>query len=164
MSKYGVFSGPCFPTFGLSRERYVSLRILSECGKIRTRKTPYLDTFHAVINSFSVKTLKDISTAQTSFSCQFVTDFVPIPKWLSFSSQINFIPLEILSSRETLSIASEDVSIFPCFDYLTSNFRPISRGKSRSADVKHCVLLLYLKILQGHHDKPAKHKVKCHYF
>ena len=26
----------------------VSLRIQSECGKIPTRKTPYLDTFHAV--------------------------------------------------------------------------------------------------------------------
>ena len=28
----------------------VSLRIQSECGKIRTRKTPNTDTFHAVIN------------------------------------------------------------------------------------------------------------------
>ena len=39
VSKYKVFSGPYFP----------ALRIQSECGKIRTRKTPYLDTFHAVI-------------------------------------------------------------------------------------------------------------------
>ena len=39
MSKYGVFSGPYFPAFGLNTERYeVSLRIQSECGKIRTRK------------------------------------------------------------------------------------------------------------------------------
>ena len=37
--KYGVFSGPYFPVFGLNTERYfVSLRIQSECGKIRTRK------------------------------------------------------------------------------------------------------------------------------
>ena len=49
MSKYRVFSGPYFATFGLNTERYrVSLRIQFECGKIRTRKTPYLDTFHAV--------------------------------------------------------------------------------------------------------------------
>ena len=49
MSKYGVFSGPYFPAFGLNTERYsVSLRIQSECWKIRTRKTPYFDTFHAV--------------------------------------------------------------------------------------------------------------------
>ena len=36
--KYGVFSGPYFPAFGLNTERYeVSLRIQSECGKTRTR-------------------------------------------------------------------------------------------------------------------------------
>ena len=39
MPKYGVFSGPYFSSFGLNTERYfVSLRIQSECGKIRTRK------------------------------------------------------------------------------------------------------------------------------
>ena len=49
VSKYGVFSSPYFPAFGLDTERYgVSLRIKSECGKIRSRKIPYLDTFHAV--------------------------------------------------------------------------------------------------------------------
>ena len=34
MSKYGVFSGPYFPVVRM--------------GKIQARKTPYLDTFHAV--------------------------------------------------------------------------------------------------------------------
>ena len=39
VSKYGVFSGPYFPAFGLSTEIYeVSFRIQSECGKIWTRK------------------------------------------------------------------------------------------------------------------------------
>ena len=43
------FSGPYFPTFGVNTERYgVSLRIQSECGKIRTRKTSNTDTFHTV--------------------------------------------------------------------------------------------------------------------
>ena len=38
-----------FPAFGLTMERYsVSLLIQSECTKIRTRKTPNTDTFHAV--------------------------------------------------------------------------------------------------------------------
>ena len=47
-------SGPYSPEFGLNTERYVSvfggvsLGIQSECGKIRTRKTPDTDTFHAV--------------------------------------------------------------------------------------------------------------------
>ena len=44
-----VPSGPYFPAFGLNTERYsVSLYIQSECGKIRTRKTPNRDTLHAV--------------------------------------------------------------------------------------------------------------------
>ena len=39
VSKYGVFSGPYYPAFGLNMKRYfVSLRIQSECAKIRTRK------------------------------------------------------------------------------------------------------------------------------
>ena len=39
MFKYGIFSGPYFPAFGLNTERYfVSLHIQSECGKIRTKK------------------------------------------------------------------------------------------------------------------------------
>ena len=45
-------SGPCFPAFGLNTKKYgVCFRIQSECGKIRTRKTPNMDTFHAVTSS-----------------------------------------------------------------------------------------------------------------
>ena len=47
-------SGLHFPAFGLDTERYsvysASLRIQSECGKIRTRITPSTDTFYAVSN------------------------------------------------------------------------------------------------------------------
>ena len=44
------YSGPYFPAFGLNTERYgVSLRIESECGKMRTRITRNTDTFHVVI-------------------------------------------------------------------------------------------------------------------
>ena len=43
------YSGPHFPAFGLNTERYgVSLRIQSECGKMRTRITPNTDTVYAV--------------------------------------------------------------------------------------------------------------------
>ena len=43
------FTGPYFPAFGLNTERFgVSLCIQSECGKIRTRKTPNTGTFHTV--------------------------------------------------------------------------------------------------------------------
>ena len=44
------FSSPYFPSFGLNTERYsLSLRIQSKCRKIRTKKTPNTDTFHAVL-------------------------------------------------------------------------------------------------------------------
>ena len=39
MPKYGGFSGPYFPTFGLND------------GKYGPEETPYLDTFHAVTDS-----------------------------------------------------------------------------------------------------------------
>ena len=43
------YSAPYFPTFWLNTERYrVSLRIQSECGKIRTIITLNTDTFYAV--------------------------------------------------------------------------------------------------------------------
>ena len=41
------YSGPCFPTLRLSTGRYfVSLRIQSECWKIRIRITPNTDPFY----------------------------------------------------------------------------------------------------------------------
>ena len=44
--QYGDISGPYFPAFGLNMERYpVSLRIYSECGKIRTRKNSVFGHF-----------------------------------------------------------------------------------------------------------------------
>ena len=44
-----------FSTFGLNTEKYsVSLRIQSKWGKIRTRKTPNKDTFHAVLATVDV--------------------------------------------------------------------------------------------------------------
>ena len=47
---YWEFSGPYFSAFGLNMERHeVSQRIQFECEKIRTRKSPIMDTFHAVL-------------------------------------------------------------------------------------------------------------------
>ena len=52
VSKHGVFSGPYFPVCRLNTEIYgVYQRIQSVYWKIRTRKTPYLDTFHEVSNT-----------------------------------------------------------------------------------------------------------------
>ena len=44
------FSGLYFSAFGLNTERYgVSLGIQPKCAKMRIRKTPNMDTFHAVV-------------------------------------------------------------------------------------------------------------------
>ena len=52
MSKYGIFSGPYFPAFGL----ILSLRIQSECGKIRTRKNSIFG--HVLCSTLVLNALK----------------------------------------------------------------------------------------------------------
>ena len=48
-----IFSGPYFSAFQMNTERYsASLRIQSAYEKIRTRKTPNTDTFHAVLTTY----------------------------------------------------------------------------------------------------------------
>ena len=57
VSKYGEIrsSGPCFPAFGLNMERYwVSLRIQSKCGDIRTRKKPGFGHLSRSVSLFGV--------------------------------------------------------------------------------------------------------------
>ena len=46
VSKYGVFSGPYFPVFGLNT--YLSV-FSPSAGKYGPEKTSYLDKFHAVV-------------------------------------------------------------------------------------------------------------------
>ena len=60
--KYGVISVLYFPAFGLNTERYeVTLRIQSECGKIRTRNNSVFGHFSCSVSDkkfivkFSVK-------------------------------------------------------------------------------------------------------------
>ena len=49
-SKYGVFSGPYFSSFGLNTERYcVSLPIQSECRKTRTGKNSVFRHFSSSV-------------------------------------------------------------------------------------------------------------------
>ena len=49
MSKYGDFSGPYFPAFGLNTERYEVFN--RNAGKHGPEITPYMDTFHAVLGN-----------------------------------------------------------------------------------------------------------------
>ena len=53
------FTCPYFPAFGLNTESYsVNFCIQSECGKIRTRKTPNMDTFYSLLVTSFVKKQK----------------------------------------------------------------------------------------------------------
>ena len=75
------FSGPHFPTFGLNTEQryFATLRIQSKCGKIRSRKTPDNDTFHAVKKKdFDVKYLLVQYIVIYFYIFIFVNFFVPI--------------------------------------------------------------------------------------
>ena len=67
-SKQGLFSGPYFRAFGLKTERYsVTLRIQSECGKIRTRTNSVFGHFSRnafVTNDYNHTSLNIISLQQ----------------------------------------------------------------------------------------------------
>ena len=58
------FSGPYFPAFGLNTKRYfVSLRIQSECGKIRTRKNSVFRHFSHSVGSAIQEVSSDCLTS-----------------------------------------------------------------------------------------------------
>ena len=67
VSKYGVFSGPYFPEFGLNMKRYsVSLSIQLEYGKVRTRKNSVFGHFsRSVVDGC----FYDILVALVTFIC-----------------------------------------------------------------------------------------------
>ena len=48
VSKYGVFSGPYFPAFGLNTERYDLSVFSTNAEKYGPEQTLHLDTFHTV--------------------------------------------------------------------------------------------------------------------
>ena len=86
-SSIRIYSGPYFPSFGLNMARYfVSFRIPSECGKIRTRRSPNTDTFYAVLHFllFSIKVKLNIFSLQVHLI--FRTDLfeTPIKSTLTF--------------------------------------------------------------------------------
>ena len=81
--RIGSFSRLYFFALGLKTERYsVSFRIQSECGKIRTRKTPNTDTFHIVI------------TVILFYSNNIIKIFLSI-SWPKFPGQCSMISVTI---------------------------------------------------------------------
>ena len=84
------FSGPHFPAFGLNTERYgVSIRIQSEYGKIRTRKTSNTEIFLVVFTSYDFKLLLSVA--------------LPISKFVLPSLACKFNSLNVKSMYESYS-------------------------------------------------------------
>ena len=110
MSKYGVISGPYFTAFGLNEKRYeVSLRIQSECGKIRTRNNSVFGHLSLSANFREISSLIGTPTNKLAkFLLPFLTSLTE-----NKPSQINSILLKKFVTN--LYVASLNV------DYLSSN-------------------------------------------
>ena len=92
VSKYRVFSGPYFPVFGLNTRKY------------RPEKTPYLDTFHAVIYN------EDASLGTTLYMLGSIIMFLSLKQLLTsriFNTE-NLHQLRLLVKHNTL-----ELPIFP---------------------------------------------------
>ena len=102
MSRYGVLTGPYFPAFGLNTERY---EVFSpNAGKYGPEKTPYLDTFHAVLPIISKS--EPLHLAELTFTFDSP----------SFFSHVRFriypLPFLFLHPLQTLNSKDEDMVTF----------------------------------------------------
>ena len=82
MSKYGVFSGPYFPAFGLNTERYYLSVFSPNARKYGSEKTPYLDKmskskFKIILADFVLEFL--LFLLLVLFSCWIWTGLEIIP-------------------------------------------------------------------------------------
>ena len=111
VSKYGVFSGPFFPHSDWTDRYFVSLRVQSECGKIRTRKTPYLDKFHTVKGTWT--TLLDFDWFYDVFGLDF-KNIRTTRTWLRLF--LLCIGLELIKSIHQVGIFYVIQSSFPTLD------------------------------------------------
>ena len=93
------FSRPYFPAFGLNTE------IQSECGKIRTRKTPNTDIFHAACN----ETFKNYSQKFCNIALSFfihaqvirlISTYTHLTRW-SIQSHLRHTNVYILNYLRT---------------------------------------------------------------
>ena len=82
MSKYGVFSGPYFPVFGLNTDIYsVNLCSQSKNGKIRTRKNSVFGHFLCSECLYSQVQLKEWQVQQL-FHRKVKISAVKIPEYV----------------------------------------------------------------------------------
>ena len=110
VSKYEVFSGPYFPAFGLNTERYLlSLRIQSECGKMRTRKN---SVFGNISHSITYhKTFPIIISFNSSSLLRFYSACEPCPRYI-ITTHIN--NNDVVTFLHGYSTVTRNCTTFPC--------------------------------------------------
>ena len=87
MSKYGLFSSPYFPAFGLNTERYfVFLRVQSESGKTRTRKNFIFGHFSRSVKFFKSHFVNNFYKYIHLLTAALQADFHKILSFSFFSS------------------------------------------------------------------------------
>ena len=106
------FTGQYFPTFRLNMETYsVSLRIQSEIGKIRTKKTPNTNTFHAVVVS-------ELTIATFKITTNFCFFFTYVADWINRkNSKIYVVHLYVvhLCITSLLQLCINQINLFMLF-------------------------------------------------
>ena len=145
VSKYGVFSCPNFPVFGLNTEIYFVkcpntkfflvgiflylelMLIQSKCRKIRTRKTPYSDTFH-YMSSMSFNCLIVCNESKLCLRYQLIFDqYLSVKSYFqyrhNFSHLSSIIGLLNISLHRVVTWASHEA--FPWFSLFATEKRRI---------------------------------------
>ena len=84
VSKYGVYSGPYFPAFGLNTERYFVFS--PNAGKYGPEKTPYLDTFSCSVCTLLLSLLgSQMLTRQVRISTQILLNTFTLSRLQEFT-------------------------------------------------------------------------------
>ena len=113
MSKYGVFSVPYFPKFGLNTERYsVSLRIQFEVEKIRTRKNSVFGHFSRSARASKLTTRTAFLEVLSTYSRDTVTSTI----FLFFT----FVP--VILPLKYCTVNSQNFSFKYCFPWHYLNY------------------------------------------
>ena len=100
VSKYGVFSGPYFPVFGLNTEIYsINLRTQSKYRKIRSRKNSVFEQFSPIV-ALNQRYKKENWIMMTTQK-QYVTEHCNKRKWkkTKFSRFTMWISFYLISRR-----------------------------------------------------------------
>ena len=112
------YSGLYFPVFGLNTERHsVSLRVRSECGKIRTRVTSNTDTFYKSSSASVLAASLDwlgphgsvqVSTLSKSSSSTAADD---VMSWLELKLAQTYVEATSTAADDDLTLFTQCISL-----------------------------------------------------